>query len=694
MIKEININNIRNIGIVAHIDAGKTTTTERILFYTGKNYKVGEVHEGSATMDWMLQEQERGITITSAATTCFWKENKINIIDTPGHVDFTVEVERSMRVLDGVVMIFCAVGGVEPQSETVWHQADNYAVPRIAFINKMDRIGADFNNVITKMIKQLGTVPVIIQLPIGAENSFKGIIDLVSMRYITWEDDNFGAKFSVAEIPSDYEKIAHEYKEKLLETVSSIDDELMEKYIQGETISEEELKLGIRRVTLANKGVPVLCGSSLKNKGVQKLLDAIVDFLPSPAEVKPPIAHKKNSEKDIEVLYNDKHFSALAFKVSSDNYVGRLTYIRVYSGTLKKGDAVYNVNRKKRERVHNILEMHANKKNVLESVSTGNIAAIVGFNLTTTGETLTDGKEKILFEKMSFALPVISIAIEPKRQNEFDKLSSSLEKIADEDPTVKIRFDENTGQQILSGMGELHLEIIVDRLKREFNVHPNVGKPQVSYKESVKVKSVDEKVYSKQIGNKNIFGHVVIQVEPLKSDKHEFIFENKVSEEVIPKQFVDAIEDSIKNSLDSGVLAGYPLIDIKVSLIGGSYNQLESNEVAYKTAAINAFHNACEAAKPFLLEPIMKVDVIVPEEYLGDVINDINFRRGGIKNLVKNIKTNNVEAYVPLGELFGYATSLRSLTQGRAVYTMQYNSYKEIEENKAKEILYKIKGVA
>ncbi len=691
-----NINDIRNIGIMAHIDAGKTTLTERILYYTGKNYKIGEVHEGTATMDWMIQEQERGITITSACTTCFWDKNKINIIDTPGHVDFTAEVERSLRVLDGAVAVFCAVGGVEPQSETVWHQADKYKIPRMAFINKMDRLGADFDLVIKSMVDKLGVKPLILQYPLGSEDSFKGMIDLIDMKSIIFEEENYGAKFHVEEVPAEYVEVANEYYEKLIETVSELDEDIMAKYIEEQNITKAELKKAIRKLTIKNEVVPVFCGAALKNKGVRKLLEGIIDYFPSPLDI--PSVKGYNSVKGDKAIFRkaneDESLSALAFKIASDSYVDKLVYVRVYSGKIQKGDVIYNINKNKRERVNNILEMHANKKNAISKLTAGNIGAIVGLNRTSTGETLCDEKNKIALERMDFDEPVIYTAIEPKTQAEFDKLGASLKKISDEDPTFKIRIDENTGQTIISGMGELHLDIVIDRLKREFNVTPNVGKPQISYKESVKLKAQSEQKYIKQVANKGMFGHVILQIEPLTDSKKSFVFQNEVKEDVIPRQYIPFIEDSIAGSLESGILAGFPIINIKISLIGGSFHPVDSDEVAYRMASSLAFQEVCQKAEPYLLEPIMKVDIFSPDNYVGDVINDINSRRGEIRNMEKTGEKNHIEAYMPLSEMFGYSTTLRSLTQGRAIYTMQYHNYNELSESLTKNIIYKVKGVA
>lgn len=691
-----NISDIRNIGIMAHIDAGKTTLTERILYYTGKNYKIGEVNEGTATMDWMIQEQERGITITSAATTCYWRDKKINIIDTPGHVDFTIEVERSLRVLDGAIAVFCAVGGVEPQSETVWHQANRYNVPRLAFVNKMDRLGANFDNTVQMMKKKLGANPLILQIPMGVEDKFIGVIDILNMKAVKWNDSDFGVNYIEDDIPSEYSNMAKEYYDKMIENISEYDEQVMQKYIHSEKITDIELKSAIRRVTISNKCVPVFCGSAFKNKGVQKLLDGIVDYLPSPIDI-PPVCGIVPDDESKQILRKsdeNEPLSAIAFKISSDSYVGKLTYVRVYSGKIVKGSSIYNVNKNKRERVNNILEMHANKKNPIEELTAGNIGAIVGLNYTSTGETLCDAKNKLLLESMNFANPVISEAIEPKSKADFEKLNNSLAKISEEDPTFKIKIDESTGQTIISGMGELHLDIVVDRLRREFNVNPNVGKPQVSYKESIRIKAVSEQKYIKQVGNKGLFGHVKIQVEPITNSSKTFIFENKVKEDIIPKYFIPFIEDSVKGSLDSGVLAGYPIINVKVSLIGGSFHPVDSSEIAYRMAASLAFQDACQKADPYLMEPIMRIDIFLPNEYVGEVISDINSRRGEIRNLLKNGEQNHIEALVPLSEMFGYATSLRSITQGRAVYTMQYNSYNELSNNIAKNIIYKMRGVA
>ena len=686
MPREYALEKTRNIGIMAHIDAGKTTTTERILFYTGKIHKIGETHEGAAQMDWMEQEQERGITITSAATTCFWKDHRINIIDTPGHVDFTAEVERSLRVLDGAVAVFCAKGGVEPQSETVWRQADKYHVPRICFVNKMDIIGANFYRVVDMIKDRLRANPVPVQLPIGKEDTFTGIVDLVNMTAITYGDD-LGKQINYVEIPEDMMDLAEEYREKLLDSISEYDDELMMKYLEGEEITAEEIKKVIRKATIDGKITPVLCGSAYKNKGVQPLLDAIVDYLPSPIDIPPVKGVSVDGDETLERhSSDDEPFSALAFKIVTDPYVGKLAYFRVYSGTLKSGSYIYNATKGKKERIGRILQMHANKRQEIDEVFAGDIAAIVGLKNTTTGDTLCDENHPIVLESMDFPDPVIEVAIEPKTKASQEKMSQALAKLAEEDPTFKTYTNEETGQTIIAGMGELHLEIIVDRLLREFKVEANVGSPQVAYKETITIPVEAEGKYVRQSGGHGQYGHVKIKVEPQEPGKgYEFV--NQIVGGVIPKEFIPAVDSGIQEAMDSGILGGYPVVDIKVTLYDGSYHEVDSSEMAFKIAASMALREALQKAKPVLLEPIMKVEVIVPEEYMGDVIGDINSRRGRIEGMEPRDGVQVVRAFVPLGEMFGYATDLRSKTQGRAVYTMQFDHYEQVPNNIAEKIL-------
>ncbi len=670
----------RNIGIMAHIDAGKTTTTERILFYTGKNHKLGETHDGSATMDWMEQEQERGITITSAATTCAWKKHRINIIDTPGHVDFTVEVERSLRVLDGSVTVLCAKGGVEPQSETVWHQADKYGVPRMVYVNKMDIMGADFFNVIHMMEDRLKCVPVPIQLPIGAEDTFRGIIDLVEMKADVYYDD-LGKDMRVEEIPEDMVEIAQEYREKMLEAISDFDEEIMMKFLEGEEISSESIKKAIRAATIAVKIVPVVCGTSYRNKGVQKLLDAIVDFMPSPLDKKAIEGINPNTdEPEVRHPSDDEPFSALAFKIMTDPYVGKLCFFRVYSGTIAAGTTAINSVKRQRERFGRILLMHANHREDLDMAYSGDIAAVVGLKNTTTGDTLCDPDHPIVLESMEFPEPVIRVAIEPKTKAGQEKMGIALAKLAEEDPTFKTYTDEETGQTIIAGMGELHLEIIVDRLLREFKVEANVGAPQVAYKETIRKKVNHETKYKRQTGGSGQYAHVKITLEPNESGKgYEFI--NGTVGGSVPKEFIPAVDAGIQGAMHSGVLAGYPVVDVKVTLYDGSYHEVDSSEMAFKIAGSMAFKEAMREADPVLMEPIMKVSVIVPEEYMGDVIGDLNSRRGQIQGMEARSGAQQIDAFVPLSEMFGYATSLRSRTQGRGQYTMEPSHYTEVPKS-------------
>lgn len=679
----------RNIGIMAHIDAGKTTTTERILYYTGVTYKIGEVHDGTAVMDWMVQEQERGITITSAATTCSWKDHKINIIDTPGHVDFTIEVERSLRVLDGAVAAFDSVAGVEPQSETVWRQANKYGVPRIAFLNKMDRVGADFFMSVRSMADRLGANPVPVQIPIGAEDKFRGPIDLVRMKAIYFDDETLGAKFVEDEIPSDLMPQAMEYREKMIETLSDIDEGIMEKFLGGEEVTEDEIKAALRKGTIEMKLTPVICGSAFKNKGVQLLLDAIVDYLPSPLDV-PPVSGK-NPQDGLEILRRASAFSALAFKVMTDPFVGQLTFVRVYSGVLSAGSYVYNSTKDTKERVGRLLRMHANKREEIKEVSAGDIAAAVGLKSTLTGDTLCDEKSPVILESIEFPEPVISIAIEPKTKADQEKLSQSLAKLAQEDPSFRVSFDEETGQTIISGMGELHLEIIVDRLLREFKVSANVGKPQVAYRETIRAASKAEGKFVRQSGGRGQYGHVYIELEPVEAGKG-FEFINKIVGGTIPREYIPAVEKGIKEALDSGVLAGYPVVDVKATLYDGSYHEVDSSEMAFKIAGSMAFKDAAKKARPVLLEPIMSVEAVTPEEYMGDVIGDLNSRRGRIQSMEKRGNAQVIKAEVPLSEMFGYATDLRSKTQGRATYTMQFAHYEDVPKGIAEAIIAKVKG--
>ena len=681
------LENTRNIGIMAHIDAGKTTTTERILFYTGVNYKIGETHDGTATMDWMAQEQERGITITSAATTCYWTgtkqqfpQTRINIIDTPGHVDFTVEVERSLRVLDGSVTVLCAKGGVEPQSETVWRQADNYKVPRMIYVNKMDIMGADFYNVLRMIEERLKCNAVPIQLPIGSEDTFKGIIDLIEMDADIYYDD-LGKDMRVEPIPADMVDLANEYREKLMDAVSMVDESIMEAYLAGEEVPTAKIRAAIRKATIANEMVPVTCGTSYRNKGVQKLLDAIVDYMPSPLDI-PPIkgVNPKTDEEDERPADDNAPFSALAFKIMTDPYVGRLSFFRVYSGHLTTGSSVLNSTKNVKERIGRILQMHANHREDIEEVFSGDIEAAVGLKNTTTGDTLCDEKAPIILESMEFPEPVIRVAIEPKTKAGQEKMTMGLIKLAEEDPTFKTYTDEETGQTIIAGMGELHLEIIVDRLLREFKVEANVGAPQVAYKETIK-KAVDQDTkYARQSGGKGQYGHVKIHVEPNESGKgYEFV--NAIVGGAVPKEYIPAVDAGIQGAMNAGVVAGFPVVDVKVTLYDGSYHEVDSSEMAFKIAGSMAFKEACRKADPTLLEPIMKVSVIVPDEYMGDVIGDLNSRRGQIIQLEARPGAQQIDAYVPLAEMFGYATDLRSRTQGRGQYTMEPSHYVEIPKN-------------
>jgi elongation factor G len=692
MPREVEIEKTRNIGIMAHIDAGKTTTTERILYYTGKVHRMGEVHEGAATMDWMDQEKERGITITSAATTCYWNNYRINIIDTPGHVDFTAEVERSLRVLDGAVALFCAVGGVEPQSETVWRQADKYNVPRIAFVNKMDRVGADFFNTIQMMKDRLKANAVPIHIPVGQGDMFKGIIDLITMKARMFNEDTLGATFNDIDIPASFLKQANEYRQNLLEAVSDVDDRLLVKFLEGKQITEEEIIAVLRKATISSKIIPVLCGSSFKNKGIQNLLDKIVELLPSPKDIGAITGHHVHSDDEvIREASDDEKFTALAFKIMTDPYVGKLTFIRVYSGMLSAGSYIYNSNSGKKERVGRLLQMHANARKDIQEVYCGDIAAIVGLKQTRTGDTLCDESDPIILEKITFPEPVIQIAIEPKTKADQDRLSESLAKLSDEDPTFRVSTDEETNQTLIAGMGELHLEIIVDRLKREFKVDANVGKPQVAYKETIKKTVKQDTRFVKQSGGKGQFAHIVIEVGPNEKGKG-YIFENKITGGSIPKEFIPAVSEGIKEAMRNGVLAGYPVEDIKVKLLDGSYHEVDSSEMSFKIAGSMAFKEAARKADPVLLEPIMDVEVVTPDEYMGDVMGDLSSRRGKIEGLSQRSDAQVIKAMVPLSEMFGYSTILRSMTQGRAIYTMQFLKYDEAPKNISELIVEKVRG--
>ncbi len=679
---------------MAHIDAGKTTTTERILFYTGRTHRIGEVHEGTATMDWMAQEQERGITITSAATTCFWKDVRINIIDTPGHVDFTAEVERSLRVLDGACAVFDAVHGVEPQSETVWRQADKYGVPRICFINKIDKMGADFEHAIDTIRKRLNARPVAIQLPIGQEDKFKGIVDLMAMKAIIWNDETMGAEYEIEEIPEELKKKAAAYHQILIETVVENDDqdELMHKYIEGEPIGEAELKAALRRATLKMKLFPVICGSAFKNKGVQPLLDAVIDYLPSPLDVPPVTGKDPNTGKEIERPADDKApFAALAFKIMSDSFVGQLTFVRVYSGHLKQGDSVYISGRSRTERIGRLLQMHANKREDITEIFAGDICACVGLKHVTTGDTICDEKHPIVLESIEFPAPVIAVAVEPKTKGDQEKMGIALGKLAQEDPTFKVNTDPDSGQTIISGMGELHLEIIVDRMMREFNVQANVGKPQVAYRETIRKPSQAEGKYIRQTGGSGQYGHVRIRLEPNEPGKgYEFV--NEVVGGVIPREFIKPVDQGIKEAMEGGVLAGYEMVDVKATLYDGSYHDVDSNEIAFKIAGSMAFKEAARKASPVLLEPVMSVEVVVPEEYMGTIIGDLSSRRGRIEGIEHRAGSQVIKAMVPLAEMFGYATNMRSNTQGRATFSMHFSRYEEAPRAVAEEIVAKVQG--
>ncbi|MEN6412855.1 MAG: elongation factor G [Veillonellales bacterium] len=692
MARKFPLEKTRNIGIMAHIDAGKTTTTERILFYTGRVHKIGEVHDGAATMDWMVQEQERGITITSAATTCQWNGHRINIIDTPGHVDFTVEVERSLRVLDGSVTVFCAKGGVEPQSETVWRQADKYDVPRMAYVNKMDIIGADFYRVVDMMKTRLGANAVPIQLPIGFEDTFIGLVDLIEMKALVYTDD-LGKTSEETAIPEDMKEHVETYRQSLLDAVAESDDELMMKYLEGEELTVEEIKTGIRKATIACKMTPVLCGSSYKNKGVQPLLDAVVDFMPAPTDipairgVNPDTGEEKDRHPD-----DSQPFSALAFKIMADPYVGKLAFFRVYSGQLSSGSYVFNSTKGKRERIGRILQMHANHREEIEVVYTGDIAAAVGLKDTTTGDTLCDEKDPVVLESMVFPDPVISVAVEPKTKADQEKMGIALARLAEEDPTFKMHTDQETGQTIIEGMGELHLEIIVDRMLREFKVECNVGKPQVAYRETIRKTVKAEGKFIRQSGGRGQYGHCWLELTPLEPGEG-FTFENKVVGGAIPKEYINPIEAGVKEAMGNGVLAGYPMVDVKVTVYDGSYHDVDSSEMAFKIAGSMGFKAGAVKANPVILEPYMKVEVIIPEEYMGDVIGDLNSRRGRIEGMEARNGAQTIHAFVPLAEMFGYATDLRSKTQGRGNYSMEFAHYDEVPKNLAEAIVTKVKGV-
>jgi elongation factor G len=692
MADNITIDRVRNIGIMAHIDAGKTTTTERILFYTGKTHRLGEVHDGAATMDWMEQEKERGITITSAATTCYWNNHQINIIDTPGHVDFTVEVERSLRVLDGAVALFCAVGGVEPQSETVWRQADKYRVPRIAFINKMDRTGADFYNAVQMMKDRLGANAVSINLPIGEGDMFSGVIDLISFKARMYHEDTFGATFDEINIPKDLVEIANKYRTHMLEAVSDIDDTLLEKYLNGKEITEQEIKAVLRKATIELKIIPVLCGSAFKNKGIQKLLDAVIDFLPSPLDFKEIEAHHIGINDVVKRKIDpDEEFVALAFKIMNDAYVGKLTFFRVYSGTLTAGSYIYNAVSGKKERISRLLQMHANHREEINEVRAGDIAAAVGLKVTKTGDTLCGKDDPIVLEKIIFPEPVIQIAIEPKTKADQDKLGNALNRLSDEDPTFRVNVDDETGQTLISGMGELHLEILVDRMKREFNVEANIGKPQVAYRETITQTVNSEGKFIKQSGGRGKYGHVWIELSPNDPGKgYEFI--NAIVGGVIPKEYIAPVSAGIQEAMRNGVIAGFPVVDIKAKLYDGSYHDVDSDEISFKVAGSIAFKEGAKKGRPILLEPIMDVEVVTPEEYLGDVMGDLNSRRGKIEGFSARKDAQVIKAVVPLSEMFGYATVLRSMTQGRAIYTMQFSRYSEVPKSIADEIAEKSFG--
>ncbi len=691
----VDLAKVRNIGIMAHIDAGKTTTTERILFYTGINYKIGEVHEGAATMDWMEQEQERGITITSAATTTSWLDHTINIIDTPGHVDFTVEVERSLRVLDGAVAVFDAVAGVEPQSETVWRQADRYGVPRICFVNKMDRVGAEFHRCVEMIVDRLGAVPLVVQLPWGVESDFRGVIDLVRMRALLWQTEGKGDKYDVVAIPGDHEEAAREWRDKLLETIAEHDDEMMELYLEGIEPSVEQLEAAVRRATISGAVTPVLCGTAFKNKGVQPMLDAIVAYLPSPLDIPSVKGHAVGDEETVVERHADpaEPFAALAFKIMADQHLGKLTYIRVYSGTLETGTQVLNSIKGRKERIGKIYQMHANKREERPTAIAGQIVAVMGLKDTTTGDTLCDQAKPVVLESMTFPAPVIHVAIEPKTKSDQEKLGTAIQRLAEEDPTFQVRTDEETGQTIIAGMGELHLEVLVDRMRREFKVEANVGRPQVAYRETIrrKVEKV-EYTHKKQTGGSGQYGRVIIDLEPTGGDGGGYEFENKVTGGRIPREYIPSVDAGCQEAAEFGVLAGFPMVDVKVTLTDGAYHEVDSSELAFKIAGSMAFKKAAAHADPVLLEPLMAVEVRTPEDYMGDVIGDLNSRRGQIQAMEERSGARAVKALVPLSEMFGYVGDLRSRTQGRADYSMQFDSYAEVPPSIAKEIIAKARG--
>jgi elongation factor G len=691
MSRKISLQKTRNIGIMAHIDAGKTTTTERILYYTGVNYKIGEVHDGTATMDWMVQEQERGITITSAATTCFWNDYRINIIDTPGHVDFTAEVERSLRVLDGAIAVFDAVAGVEPQSETVWRQADRYRVPRMAFINKMDRVGADFERCVSMMRSRLAAAPVVLQLPWGKEDGFQGVIDLVEMRGVSYTDEALGAEFELVDLPDGYAEQAQKAREEMVETVAETDDGLLEKYLSGEEITNDELRAAIRQATVTNVLQPVLCGSAFKNKGVQPLLDAVIEYLPSPLDV-PAIegTNPNNGEPEVRESSDDEPFSALVFKIMTDPFVGQLAYFRVYSGHVETGSSVLNVASGRKERIGRLLKMHANKREEISEVWAGDIAAAVGLKGVTTGDTISDPKNPVLLESMSFPEPVIAVSIEPKTKADQEKLALTLGKLQQEDPTFKVHTDPDTGQTLISGMGELHLEIITDRLVREFNVGANIGTPQVAYKESLTLEAPGEGRFVRQSGGRGQFGHCKIRLRP--GTDGDFTFNDEIKGGVIPREFIKPVEQGIREAMETGPLAGYPITGVEVDLYDGSFHEVDSSELAFKIAGSMAFQDACKKANPVLLEPVMSVEVVTPEEYMGDVIGDVTSRRGRVQHMEARGNAQVVSCKVPLAEMFGYATDLRSVTQGRATYSMQFSNYEQAPKNVSEEIVARAAG--
>ena len=691
MTRQVSLKNTRNIGITAHIDAGKTTTTERILYYTGKTYKIGEVHDGAAVMDWMIQEQERGITITSAATTAFWKDHKINVIDTPGHVDFTVEVERSLRVLDGMIAVFCAVGGVEPQSETVWRQAVKYNVPRIAFVNKMDRSGADFFYVLEMMKSRLNANPLPVQIPIGMEDKFEGIIDLISMRAIIYKDE-MGIKFEYEDIPEELVPTAEKYRHELIENIANYNDDILNKYVESQEITGEELKKAIRDITINVEGIPVVCGAAFKNKGVQPLLDAVVDYLPSPLDVGTPAGINPETEEKISREVDDSApFSGLVFKITTDPFVGRLSYLRLYSGMICSGTQVLNANSGKKSRIGKLLEMHANTRLELKEIYAGDIVALVGLKNVNTGDSICDVRHPIIYESITFPEPVLSIAIEPKTKADQEKLGKSLSRLTEEDPTFKVETDPETGQTIISGMGELHLEIIVDRLMREFGVDANVGRPQVSYRETLTRETQVEGKYVRQSGGRGQYGHVVVKFEPNEYGKG-YEFEDKTRGGVIPREYIKSIEGGIEEAMATGEVAGYPVVDVRATLLDGSYHEVDSSEMAFRIAASKAFRDAAKKANPILLEPVMEVEVVAPDEYMGDVIGDLNSRRGKVSSVDLRNKNRIIKSEVPLSEMFGYATDLRSKTQGRATFSMQFSKYDPIPGRIADEIINRYKG--